>query len=186
MRTYRSWWATLGVNRSRPGDLFDNQVTFLLSYFAKNSYDNFRHSRSWAAIPRYTLASFAMTSLRAKQPLVLCIDDAEVALRVRKLLLANAGYRVLTAPSGGEGLQLFRENPVDLVIADHFLSDKSGLEIAAEMKELKPKVPILIVSAASEPPSGLEFSDGFLSKGEGPESLLEAIAALLRRSESKD
>jgi CheY-like chemotaxis protein len=123
-----------------------------------------------------------MTSSSSRQPLVLCIDDAEVALRVRKLLLANAGYKVLTAPSGEEGLQLFRENPVELVIADHFLSDKSGLEIAAEMKELKPEVPILIVSAASEAPIGLEFSDGFLSKGDGPEALLDAIAVLLRRS----
>jgi CheY-like chemotaxis protein len=126
-----------------------------------------------------------MTAPSSRQPLVLCIDDAEVALRVRKLVLANAGYKVLTAPTGEEGLQLFRKNPVELVIADHFLSDKSGLEIAAEMKELKPKVPILIVSAASEPPTGLEFSDGFLSKGEGPDALLEVIAELLERSESK-
>ncbi|HTV64862.1 MAG TPA: response regulator [Bryocella sp.] len=126
-----------------------------------------------------------MTTPSSRQPLVLCIDDAEVALRVRKLLLANAGYRVLTASSGEEGLQLFRENPVELVIADHFLSDKSGLEIAGEMKELKPKVPILIVSAASEPPSEVEFCDGFLSKGEGPEALLEAIAGLLGNTQSK-
>ena len=100
-------------------------------------------------------------------------------MRVRKLLLANAGYRVLTAASGEEGLALFKDNPVELVIADHFLSDKSGLEIATEMKELRPEVPILIVSAAAEPPSGLEFSDGFLSKGEGPDALLDAIARLL-------
>jgi len=118
-------------------------------------------------------------------PLVLCIDDAEVALRIRKLLLANAGYRVLTASSGEEGLELFKDNPVELVIADHFLSNKSGLEIAAEMKELKPKVPILIVSAAAEAPAGLEFSDGFLSKGEGPDALLEAMASLLHRSHVK-
>ena len=126
-----------------------------------------------------------MTATAISHPLVLCIDDAEVALRVRKLLLANAGYRVLTAASGEEGLELFRENPVDLVIADHFLSNKSGAEIAAEMKELKPKVPILIVSAAAEAPAGLEFSDGFLSKGEGPDALLDAIAGLLDRSNAK-
>ncbi len=120
-----------------------------------------------------------MTAPVSKHPLVLCVDDAEIALRVRKLLLANAGYQVLTASSGEEGLELFKDNPVELVIADHFLSHKSGSEIAAEMKELKPEVPILIVSAAAEPPRGLEFSDGFLSKGEGPDALLEAIAGLL-------
>ena len=117
----------------------------------------------------------------AQQPLILCIDDAEISLRVRKLLLASAGYSVLTAPSGEEGFELFKEHPVDMVIADHFLSDKSGAEIAAEMKQVKPQVPILIVSAAAEPPPGLEFADGFLSKGEGPDALLECIANLLHR-----
>lgn len=121
-----------------------------------------------------------MTSSVSKQPLILCIDDAEVALRVRKLLLTSAGYSVLTAPSGEEGLELLKQHPVDLVIADHFLSDKSGAEIAAEMKEVKPTVPILIVSAAAEPPAGLEFADGFLSKGEGPDVLLNAIGDLLK------
>jgi len=126
-----------------------------------------------------------MTARPSTHPLVLCIDDAEIALRVRKLLLANAGYRVLTAASGEEGLELFKENPVELVIADHFLSNKSGLEIAAEMKELKPEVPILIVSAAAEPPPGMEFSDGFLSKGEGPDALLYTIADMLEHRECK-
>ncbi len=115
-------------------------------------------------------------------PLVLCIDDAEIALRVRKLVLSNAGYRVLTAASGEDGLDVFRQNPIELVIADHFLTDKTGIEIAAEMKELKPEVPILIVSAAAEPPPGLEFADGFLSKGDGPDALLNAIASLLQGS----
>lgn len=126
-----------------------------------------------------------MTLAADRHPLVLCIDDAEVALRVRKLLLANAGYRVLTAASGEEGLAAFKENPVELVIADHFLSDTNGLEIAAAMKALKPGVPILIVSAAAEAPGDMEFSDGFLSKREGPDALLDAIAGLLERKPSR-
>jgi CheY-like chemotaxis protein len=117
-------------------------------------------------------------------PLVLCIDDAAVALRVRKLLLASAGYSVLTASSGEEGLELFKQHPVDLVIADHFLSDKTGAETAGEMKELKSDVPILIVSAATEGPEGIEFADGFLSKSEGPDVLLDTISALLKRRKS--
>ena len=39
---------------------------------------------------------------------------------------------------------------MELVIADHFLSAKTGTEIAREMKEFKPEVPILIVSASAE------------------------------------
>jgi CheY-like chemotaxis protein len=121
-----------------------------------------------------------MTFTSSTQPLVLCIDDAEVTLRVRKLLLTSVGYSVLTASSGEEGLEVFKKNTVDLVIADHFLSDKSGTEIAGEMKALKPQVPILIVSVAEEAPAGLEFADGFLSKLDGPDALLERIATLLQ------
>ena len=121
----------------------------------------------------------------AKAPLILCIDDFEVGLRLRKLLLGIEGYKVLTASSGEEGLGIFRRNPVELVISDHFLSGRSGTEIAREMKAMKPQVPILIVSGALEEPEGLEFADGFLAKGEAPEVLLNTIAHLLGRRASK-
>ena len=124
----------------------------------------------------------ASSSTAAKPPLILCIDDADIALRVRKLLLGSEGYNVLTAKSGEEGLELFKQNPVELVIADHFLSAKTGTEIAREMKALKPEVPILIISAAMEKPDGLEFADGFLAKGEPPNVLLDTIAHLLAPS----
>ncbi len=119
--------------------------------------------------------------IAAKPPLILCIDDADIALRVRELLLGREGYKVLTANSGEEGLELFKQNPIELVIADHFLSGKTGIETAREMKELKPEVPILIVSAASEKPEGTEFADGFLAKGEPPTVLLDRIAHLLHK-----
>ena len=121
----------------------------------------------------------ALASSREK-PLVLCIDDDEIALRVRKLLLGTAGYEVLVAASGEAGLEVLRQTPVDLVIADHFLSAKTGTEIAREMKELKPNVPILIVSASADEPAGLEFADGFLPKGDAPDVLLATIARLLK------
>ncbi len=119
---------------------------------------------------------------RETLPLILCIDDAEIALRVRKLLLDGAGYSVLTAKSAEEGLELFKLHPVELVIADHYLSVITGTEIAKQMKQLKPEVPILIFSAAADKPAGLEFADGFLSKGESPDALLDAAAALLSKS----
>ncbi len=114
------------------------------------------------------------------RPTILCIDDAEIALRVRKLMLTIAGYDVVTAASGEQGLAVFKRDGVDLVIADHFLTEKTGTEIAREMKTIKPHVPILIVSAAADTPEGIEFADGFLSKGESPELMLETIARLLK------
>ncbi|MGA2373788.1 MAG: response regulator [Candidatus Korobacteraceae bacterium] len=122
-----------------------------------------------------------LPTVAAKHPLILCIDDADVALRVRKLLLDHEGYNVLTARSGEDGLELFKQNPIELVIADHFLSGKTGIESAREMKELRPEVPILIISASVEKPDGLEFVDGFLAKAESPDVLLGTIAQLLAK-----
>ena len=116
------------------------------------------------------------------RPLVLCVDDAEISLRVRKLLLTIAGYDVVTADSGEAGLEMFKNNPIDLVIADHFLTGRSGTEIAREMKQIKPHVPILILSAAADMPEGIEFADDFVSKGDDLEMLLQTIARLLQRN----
>jgi CheY-like chemotaxis protein len=111
--------------------------------------------------------------------MILCIGDATIALRVRKPLLTEKGHNVLMASSGEQALEVFKQNSVDLVIADHFRTDKTGTEIAREMKELKPGVPSLILSAAAEKPAGRQFVDGFLEKGELPEVMLDTIARLL-------
>jgi CheY-like chemotaxis protein len=116
----------------------------------------------------------------SRRPLILCIDDDEVVLRIRKLLVSGAGYEVLTALSGVAGLEIFKQNPIDLVVSDHFLSDRSGTEIAREMKTINPGVPILIASGSAEP-GALEFADAYVSKGEPPAELLKVIARLLGR-----
>ena len=121
-----------------------------------------------------------LSHIAAERPLILCIDDGEIALRVRKLLLDSAGYDVLTANSAEVGFELFKRHSVSLVIADHYLSAKTATEIVREMKELKPAVPILIFSGAMEPPS-LEFADDFLSKGQEPKLLLDTIVRLLAK-----
>ena len=123
----------------------------------------------------------ASSATAARLPLILCIDDDDISLRVRKILLGSAGFHVLTANSGEDGLAIFTQHPVELVIADHYLSEKTGAEIAKEMKELKPEVPILILSAAAERPDGLEFVDGFVPKGEPPYVVLDTIARLLAK-----
>ena len=114
----------------------------------------------------------------SRRPLVLCIDDDEVVLRVRKLLLSGSGYEVLTASSGETGLDLFHSHPIDLVVSDHFLSDGKGTEIARQMKALKPDVPILIASGGDRSVD-LQFADGFISKGEPPHILLDTMAELI-------
>jgi CheY-like chemotaxis protein len=126
----------------------------------------------------------AVLSVPVPHPLILCIDDSEIGLRARKWLLASVGYEVLTATTAEEGVELFKKNPVVLVVADYFLGAKSGTETAREMKRLKPEVRILIVSGDVDEPAGLAFADGFLAKSEPTELLLQTIAQLVAAGES--
>jgi CheY-like chemotaxis protein len=66
--------------------------------------------------------------------MVLCIDDNEDTLDCEKAFLESFGYGVLTAPSGGEGLELASIYSVDVVIVDHFMPEMSGHEVAIEMR----------------------------------------------------
>jgi CheY-like chemotaxis protein len=112
---------------------------------------------------------------------LLCTDDNVTALYVRKLVLESAGYSVLTADDAKTAMQIFTDTDVDLVLSDHFLQETTGVELAAEMKRLKPNVPVVILSGAVDPPEGVLHADLFLSKTETPLTVLQKIAELLNR-----
>jgi CheY-like chemotaxis protein len=73
---------------------------------------------------------------------ILCIDDDSANLDVRRELLQRAGYRVLTAKSGGEALDTFSSEAVDAVVLDYWLPGTNGIKVATEFKSLKPHVPM--------------------------------------------
>jgi CheY-like chemotaxis protein len=111
--------------------------------------------------------------------LVLCVDDERVGLHVRKLLLERSGYKVITAPDGKTGLSLFEENPVDAVVLDYAMPGMHGGEVAARMREVKPDVPILLLSAYVGLPSEVTgLVNIYMTKGEGAPALLEKLDAL--------
>ncbi len=111
-------------------------------------------------------------------PLILCIDDNQTALRVRRLVLERNGYRVLTATDADEGYDLFVTQPLDLVITDQLLKEGSTAELVHRMKQLKPAVPVMLFSGAAEIPDIGEI-DIFVSKLEPTEQVLSKIASLL-------
>ena len=79
--------------------------------------------------------------------LILCVDDDVVGLRVRRTLLEHAGYTVLAAHNGNEALTLFENQPIEAVVLDYFMPGMNGPEVAARMRQIKPRVPILLLSA---------------------------------------
>ena len=74
-------------------------------------------------------------------------DDELVGLQVRKILLERAGYRVLTAQDGPSGLKIFSAEPVKAVVLDYSMPGMHGGEVAVKMRQTKPHVPILLLSA---------------------------------------
>ena len=114
------------------------------------------------------------------QHLVLCVDDERIGLKVRQILLERAGYRVLIAESGPAGLDLFSQEPVDAVILDYSMPGMHGGEVARRMRDGKPSVPILLLSAyIGLPNEVLRLIDLSMTKGEGAAKLLEKLGSLL-------
>jgi CheY-like chemotaxis protein len=115
-----------------------------------------------------------------KSKTLLCVDDEKVGLRVRKIMLESHGFKVLTATSGSQGLSIFDENHVDLVVLDFYMPGLNGGDVAAEMRRRRPEVPIIFLSAYfSLPPAALDLANGFITKGDPPDVLIEKIQQLV-------
>ena len=116
--------------------------------------------------------------------LILAVDDEKSGLYFRKLILEHAGYMVLSATNVEEAMRLFQQNPIDLVITDHLLGRQTGTQMSEEMKKIRPRVPIVLLSGTQSVPEKLEHADAFLSKTEGPEELLQVVRKLLEAHQS--
>ena len=78
---------------------------------------------------------------------ILLIDDDASLRRVTEYNLSSAGFTVLGAASGREGLALFQKQRPDLVITDVQLGDLSGLQVLAAVKKESPLTPVLVITA---------------------------------------
>lgn len=115
---------------------------------------------------------------------ILCVDDEGTQLALRKLMLEQAGYRVLTAESPAKAMELFRPDAVDLVIVDYYLPGMNGLSLARELLRQK-KLPIVVLSAYAELPcESIGTADVWITKGNASEELLTKLEELLSRSAS--
>jgi CheY-like chemotaxis protein len=117
-----------------------------------------------------------------KKELILCVDDEENQLAVRKLVLESKGYAVLTAASGPQALGLLTQHQVDLVLSDHLMPGLTGTELARQIKAQKPELPVILISAVNEIPADAAYADLFMSKLDGPIAMCENIAAMLDRA----
>jgi two-component system, OmpR family, response regulator CpxR len=113
---------------------------------------------------------------------ILCVDDNEQALSIRKVLLETRGYRVLACNSGELALEAFRRGGVDLVLTDLLMPGVDGSRLIEEVKRLSPQTPAVLISGRIKVYERETLADLFLPKGMyEPAELLERIRVLLVR-----
>lgn len=111
---------------------------------------------------------------------LLCIDDEEIGLKVRKTVLERAGYEVLTAQTSQSGIELFKTLNFDGVVLDFLMPDANGGQIAATLRSIRPEVPILLLSAyVNLPEDVLRLVNAQVLKGAGPQELLHQVEKMI-------
>ena len=113
---------------------------------------------------------------------ILCVDDNEQALSVRKFMLETRGYRVLIANTAADALEIFAAGNVDLVLSDLIMPQMDGNELVRRMKSISPEVPTIILSGSVKNFERASSADAFLPKGAcTPAEMLDRIRILVAR-----
>lgn len=113
---------------------------------------------------------------------ILCVDDNEQSLSIRKVMLETRGYHVVACSGGEEALERFMKGGVDLVLTDLTMPGLDGSKLIEEIKKLSPQTPAILLSGKVKMYDRDTKADVFLPKGMyAPVELLERIRVLLVR-----
>jgi DNA-binding response OmpR family regulator len=121
----------------------------------------------------------------AQKP-VLLIDDDALQLRLRKMVLGGAGFKVAGANSAEMALTLLRESPQDrfaAIVTDHMLPGASGAEFVRHLRALNPVVPVIVITGL--PNAEMEYAGlnvSFREKPCDPEELIRLVASVTQRT----
>jgi two-component system KDP operon response regulator KdpE len=118
-------------------------------------------------------------------PRILVVDDEPQILRALETTLRVEGYEVETAATGEQALAQAAMRPPEAVILDLVLPDRSGTDVARELRSWT-KIPIVILSAVGderEKVAALDAgADDYVTKPFGGDELLARLRAVLRRA----
>lgn len=112
---------------------------------------------------------------------ILISDDHAVVRRGLKEILAEEFHnaRFGEAESGAETIQQVRQGDWDVLILDISMPDRSGLEVLKDVKAVRPKLPVLVLSVHPEDQYAVRTlragAAGYLTKETAPEKLVEAV-----------
>lgn len=117
---------------------------------------------------------------------ILIVDDDRDLASMLAEFLGHEGFQLAAVPDGGSALELIAERPFDLVILDVMLPGSSGFDVLREIRQRKPRLPVLMLTARGEAIDrilGLELgADDYLPKPFDPRELAARVRAILRRA----
>lgn len=87
---------------------------------------------------------------------ILIVDDEANVLQSLRRAFRREPYRVLTALSGPEGLEILQKEQVELIISDQRMPEMSGVQFLARAKELYPDTVRIILSGYTDASSVIE------------------------------
>ena len=117
---------------------------------------------------------------------ILVVDDESAVLRLITVLLKTSGYKTLGATNGREAFALFKEheNEVSLLITDIIMPEMDGVELAIQIRRLRPNLPVIFVSGFCEKiPDSFQEWEG-LDKPFRPSEMLKKIANMIPSAKS--
>jgi CheY-like chemotaxis protein len=123
-----------------------------------------------------------MEDLKGK---ILWVDDEIDLLKPHIRLLAERGYTVETATNGEDALTMVKRQPFDLVFLDEMMTGMGGLRTLAEIKDVRPNLPVVMVTKNEEErlmeeAIGVKISD-YLTKPVNPSQILMACKKFLEK-----
>jgi len=110
---------------------------------------------------------------------ILVVDDEEIPRKLRGLILQKQGYRIVTAASGRQALELLGGGGIHLKHTDQMMPGMTGTELTKRVKSTWPALPVILISGVNEIPADANYADRFVSKVEGPGLLFKAIVEVL-------
>ena len=113
---------------------------------------------------------------------ILVVDDDEHIRRLYKEEFEDEGYTVIVAANGEEALELFDKEAPDIVTLDILLPDIDGIRLLRQMKEKRPKVPIIMSTAYDyRDDFAVWASEAYIVKSSDLEELKSMIKNLLEK-----
>ena len=89
-----------------------------------------------------------MTPPESGEGVVLLMDDEPSVLALARTAVERAGFRVLTATSGADGLELLRQHQAEIVavLVDITMPGMTGLDVLRSLREADPQLPLMLMS----------------------------------------